>query len=375
MVKVNLFRCFKEDRRISMDLYADELYKQLSANFSHKFTFKQFTPKISGVIRFLPNFSQIKMRIARVIGYPIQSFRQFKDINHIIDHGYSNLLFYIWGKKTVVTVHDLIPLLAWRGKVKGLYYPHYPLLNHLSYIALKYADEIIADSENTKKDLINELGLKKDSITVIHCGIGEKFKPISMQRRNEIRIQFGFRESNAHYVLISGNQSYKNHSSAIRAVAKIQFKTRFPIQIVRLASTFDKELHKTLAEVKLEMPIISISDLDEDNLVKLYQSVDCLLFPSWYEGFGLPPLEAMACGVPVIASNVASIPEVIGNAGILAEPDDIEQLSIGLYELLENQSIREAYILKGINRAEKFTWRKTAEQTANVYQKMLETKI
>lgn len=373
MTSVCLFRCFKEDHRISMDLYADELYKQLELNFSHLFCFKQFLPKISGVISFLPDWGQIKMRAARMAGYPIQIMGQLNDICHIVDHGYSNLLYFMWRKKTVVTVHDLMPLLAWRGRIKGLSYPHLPLLNYLSFFALNYADAIIADSQSTKNDLINELGINPENIAVVYCGVSEKFKPITIQARNKIRSHFGFANTGIHYVLISGSQSYKNHSTAIKVVVKSQLKTKSPIQIVRLGSAFDEELKKTLEQNDLFLPLISISDLDEWDVVKLYQSMDCLLFPSFYEGFGLPPLEAMACGVPVVASNAASLPEVIGDAGVLANPDDIDRLSEGLCSLLEDQKVREKYILLGLERAKKFNWQKTAIKTIEVYQKVLES--
>ncbi len=367
---LTIFRDFLEDQRISMDVYADNLTYALREYFGDVFDVVEYQPTLPGWVRCFPENSSLRMRTARYLAYPLQARRAQRSINHIIDHGYAHLVHAISSKHTVVTVHDLIPLLAWHGKIPGMSYPHQPLLNKFSLKALHKAAYVISDSASTKNDLIEYVGLASDKIEVIHLGLDERFRPLLPEHRQMARKSFGLPNSEAHVVLITGRQLYKNHKTSLRVIERLQSLCKKPIQLVRLGAE-TPEWAEQLSQSRLHSPVKILRGLTTEQLVELYNSIDCLLFPSWYEGFGWPPLEAMACGVPVVTSNVGSLPEVVGGAALTAAPDDVNALSNAVHAMLERSDLRNDHIQRGLKNVTRFTWQQCAHDVAKIYRKIL----
>ena len=144
--------------------------------------------------------------------------------------------------------------------------------------------------------------------------------------------------------------------------------------MVRLGKP-DEKWNLIKKKLFLEKYVIELSNLVNDEVVDLYNSVDCLLFPSFYEGFGSPLLESMACGVPIISSNIASIPEVVGEAALTYNPTDISGITAGLISILNQENKKKTIIEKGFKRVANFTWDKTVQKTINVYKKITLDKI
>jgi glycosyltransferase involved in cell wall biosynthesis len=367
---VVLFRDFLEDNRTSMEIYSDNLenaLKPISQNFL----------KINSYIPSIPNWLSrcklpygIFMRYARYFSYPNQARKNQGTINHIIDQSYGHLLNVIDFKKTIITVHDLIPVLAWKGVIQGLSYPHFPLLYKLSVASLRKARSIIADSQSTKSDLITYCGLDANKITVIYPGINKRFHSFSNEKKKLSREHFGFPDKNTHIVLITGSQNYKNILASFQVANKLQNNLNKNLQMVWLGTNNDKctEYSKL---VNLKNRVIPLNGINLNQLVELYNSVDCLLFPSLYEGFGFPPLEAMACGTPVVTSNVASLPEVVGDAGIMLPPNDVDGLADAVKNILVNENLRNHYIERGYVNAGRFTWESCASKVLSLYKKIL----
>jgi glycosyltransferase involved in cell wall biosynthesis len=371
---VVLFRDFLEDNRTSMEIYSDKLESTLKPIAKNFININSYTPSISNWLSKYKLPFGISMRYARYFSYPNQAKKNQGKINHIIDQSYAHLLNTINSRQTVITVHDLIPLLAWKGVIPGLEYPHFPLLYKLSIASLNKAKAIIAISKSTKEDLITYCGLDASSITVIHAGVDKRFGPFSNEKKKLARHSLGFLEKDTYIILIVGFQSYKNILVSFQVVSKLQHSLNANVQLIWLGSNKDM-CTKYSKRVNLINNAIPLSNLGFNSLVELYNSVDCLLFPSLYEGFGSPPLEAMACGTPVITSNVASIPEVVGDAAIMLSPSDVGGLAEAVKNILENETLRNDYIKRGYTNAKRFTWERSASKVFSLYQKILNEKF
>ena len=319
------------------------------------------------------------MRFARYIEYPFQIrnvHRDF-DIHHINENGYAHLINFPLNKnKTIVSVADLIPLLAWRGFIPNYSYPHRPRLAEHSFLKLKKAVHLIAASENTKKDLVEHCGCREEDITVIYLGCAKIFKPLPKHQKIELRNKKFKFPKNCFLILITG-VAYKNHETALKVLKELRSKNK-NIYIVRLGPQHNED-DKVWTQLKnkylLNEYVIEISNLTLREVSQLYNSVDCLLFPSWYEGFGRPPLEAMASGLPVIASNAASIPEVVGNAGFLYNPSDVQGMKQGINIIMNQENIRKKMVSRGLKQSSKFTWEKYVQEIVEVYKSVVNKNI
>jgi glycosyltransferase involved in cell wall biosynthesis len=365
-LNVTLFRNFTEDRRLSMDGYADGLTR----------AYQNYFPKLFQVHEFQPhNFSWLgegvwSMRIARFVFYPLEVRGQQREVNHILDHGYGHLLYVLDPQRTVVTVHDLIPLLRWKGKITGESKGRKPWLNLIAFNVLCRSRHIIANSENTKSDLINHLGCSAKRITVIYYGVDSIFKPYGPEEKKVARNKWNLPDNGTRRLLIIGSQFYKNQTGAIKVFERLNHLYHDPLELIKVGPA-DSLWVKLMQESDFRNKIICLGAVPHAELPGLYNIVDCLLFPSLYEGFGWPPLEAMACGTPVVASNTASLPEVIGDAGLMCAPQDHEALAQAMYAVLTNDALRQVLIKRGLARARQFTWEQTAQQTLLVYEQVI----
>ena len=366
MPRILLLRNFSEDKRISMEVYSENLLGAMSAQDSGM-NIRYYRP----ATRYSKDKSAGKwaMRFARYFEYPTQIKRFKAHLYHINEHGYAHLIKSLPAERTIVTVHDLIPLLKYSGAIKGLKPGKNPWLSRYSLSFLKQAAGIISISENTKNDLIKYCGCRADRISVIHPGrpgIEPNVDATTLNARKELDLPL----TNEKLILITGQDFYKNLDSSILVYNQLLKK-----HAVRLIHLGPNSAHWQQAKALADTPgsIIEFEYLPFSKVIQLYRAVDCLLFPSWYEGFGLPPLEAMACGTPVVSSNAASLPEVVGKAALTAEPDDISGLSHAVERLLFEREIRQDFIDKGLLHSQKFSWSKCARQTLELYRNTLDS--
>ncbi len=186
-----------------------------------------------------------------------------------------------------------------------------------------------------------------------------------------MRTKYGIDETP--YIFSIGTvQPRKNYGRLIQALARIR-ASGFDIQLVIAGGRgwLEDSIYDTIHQEKMQDHVHFIGFVDEDDLPSLYHGALCLAFPSLYEGFGLPILESMACGTPVITSNISSLPEVAGDAATIINPYDVEELAHSIGQLIQNQNLRETLIKRGYERAGEFTWENSARQLRQIYHNML----
>jgi glycosyltransferase involved in cell wall biosynthesis len=224
------------------------------------------------------------------------------------------------------------------------------------------ADELICVSENTKKDLINFYNIDRNKISVIHLAVDEIFK------NNSDDVFFETNE--VPYLLFVGKRNgYKNFKSFILSIANSEILKK-DFNIVYFGSDYFSKSDKTyFSKIGLKENQIIHKNGDDFLLKKLYQNAKAFVYPTFYEGFGLPPLEAMANNCPVIASNRGSIPEILGDAAEFFEPDSIESMILAIEHVVYSEQRSKELIKKGADRYKQFSWTNTAKKTLEVYQK------
>ncbi|MBI4787809.1 MAG: glycosyltransferase family 4 protein [Chloroflexi bacterium] len=270
-------------------------------------------------------------------------------------------LVFSSGLKTVMTVHDLaVELYPQMKKWTGLLWSRL-----LFRRGIEKADRIIAVSESTKADLIKSYGIAGEKISVVHHCVPEAFKPVPIQPELTARYKLPER-----YVLYVGTlEPRKNIPNLIRAFALARQRGGLPHVLVLAGARgwLYQDIFRTVAELELQGQVLFLDYVPEQDLPALYSGADLFAYLSWYEGFGLPVLEAMACGVPVLASNLSSLPEVVGDAGVLVAPGDVEQAACELARILSDSETRRALIARGCVRAHAFSMERFTRETLAVY--------
>lgn len=258
----------------------------------------------------------------------------------------------------LVVVHDLSPLYFREALPRQYYYFRYVVP-----AILKRARIVIADSENTKRDIVTNYGLDSRLIHVVPAGYDRSRYHVGIDAKG-VRETYGLDS----YLLYVGNLlPHKNLQQLLRAFEPIS-KT-FACQLV-LAGRKDIRYYPALAaearRLGLEERVVFLDYVSAEELPALYAGAEAFVFPSLYEGFGLPILEAMACGTPVVASRAGSLPEVAGEAALLIDPHDDEELTKAMETVLSDRRMREGLRRKGLEQAERFGWERTAKATLEI---------
>jgi glycosyltransferase involved in cell wall biosynthesis len=274
--------------------------------------------------------------------------------------------------KTVVTVHDLTPIVfpqAFPRGIKG------EIKWQMQKFSLKRADAVITDSESSKKDIQKYAGVKENKIHVVYLAAGEGFRKLEAGSwKLEIEKRYGLPEKFALYV---GDVTWnKNLPRLIDAAKKIQI----PLVMVGkslVSEDYDKtnpwnaDLNRVNELTKNDSNILKLGFVSDEELVQLYNLATVFVMPSLYEGFGLPILEAMACGCPVVTSKEGSIPEVAGAAAFYVDAYDVANIADGLNKMMANEEFRREHIRKGLENVKKFSWKNTASDTTKIYERVI----
>jgi glycosyltransferase involved in cell wall biosynthesis len=270
--------------------------------------------------------------------------------------------------KSVITVHDLAFLL----------YPHFLTKESARYYghidqAVRWTDHIISVSESTKRDTVQHLGVPEDKIAVVYEAANPIFRPIDRDRaREQVRDRHGV--EGPYILFVSTIEPRKNVPTLIRAVWQLMECYKEDVQLVLAGGKgwLFEDAFAIVETLKMDSRVHFVGRVSSEDLLYLYNAAELLAHPAFYEGFGLPPLEAMACGLPVIVSNVASLPEVVGDAGLLIDPHDVDELTVGLWRVLTDDELRREMREKGLRQAERFSWERAARETIDIYRLVFE---
>lgn len=308
-----------------------------------------FIPKLGGLLR-------------RLDGDVFLS-RAAKSFNPDVFHASYYRLPADLDASTVVVVHDMI-------------HERYPdmfnnaeKLTHMKRRAVERCDAVICPSESTKTDLINHFNVKRSKISVIHWAADPSFRPVDDRKTAYVRDRYSL---DSQFLLYVGNRGlYKNFMTLLRAYASWELQSEFDLVCVGGGKGLSDEEAKIINDAEIDDSVRLVGGVDDEILRALYSDATMFVYPSQYEGFGIPPLEAMQCGTPVIASNVSSIPEVVGNAGVYFDPVDEDDLKKALTRVATDKALQGKLIEAGFEQAEQFDWKRTTREVYKVYQEIV----
>ena len=268
---------------------------------------------------------------------------------------------------SVLTVHDLsfvrVPESA-SPRLKAY-------LDRVVPTSVARATHVLADSSATKSDLVGLYDVQPEKVSVLLSGVSSRFRLQSDELILTTRSKYGI--GSAPYILSIGTvQPRKNYSRLIRAIASLRSQGyAHNLVIAGGKGWLADEMYETIRTTQMENFVKLIGFAEDADLPALYSGATCFAFPSLYEGFGLPVLEAMACGTPVVTSNVSSLPEVAGDAGLTVDPYDVEELTYALKRVIDDSELRISLINAGLVRAGQFTWGKSVSELMRIYSKLL----
>ncbi|MBN1679051.1 MAG: glycosyltransferase family 4 protein [Anaerolineae bacterium] len=272
------------------------------------------------------------------------------------------------GTRTILTVHDLSYVRAPETATPVLK----AYLDTVVPRSVRRAFHILADSQATKDDLIELYGTPPEKITVLLSGVTARFRPVADEQMRLAVCQRYTIPDNPYIFSIGTVQPRKNYTRLIQALLALGpgFKD-IHVVIAGGRGWLDDPIYRTVEETGLADRVHFIGFADDDDLPVLYSGAACLAYPSLYEGFGFPILEAMACGTPVVTSTVSSMPEVAGDATLLIDPYDVDALAGALRRLLSDSGLRDDLAERGFKQAAKFTWEQSAQHLRQIYTTIL----
>jgi len=271
--------------------------------------------------------------------------------------------------KSVITVHDLNFLL----------YPEFLTPESASYYgqidqAVRNCDHIIAVSNSTKHDVIRLTGTPQSKITVVHEAAHPMYRSLEDRCVAQRRLQQQFDLNRPFVLFVSTIEPRKNVPTLLRAFKRLLDDYRAKVDLVLAGEKgwlFDR-VFNLVGELGIQERVHFVGRVSSDDLLDLYNAAEMLVHPAFYEGFGLPPLEAMACGTPVVASNTSAVPEVVGDAALLVDPAETDEITVAMWRLLSDETLARQMRDKGLKRASQFSWRRAAEETLEIYRRLAE---
>jgi len=371
----------------SMDRYASRLSAALRAAAPDgDWAIDDLVPRGTRLARRLAGPAGVGRRadslLSRFLVTPVRAAASRADLFHIVDHGNGHVGYALRGRPLVITCHDLVPLRAGIGSIpnSGLSAASVAKFRWI-VSAVRHADAVIAISQSTRRDVVRFLGVPDDRIRVIPHGVDEHFRPLGESAAAEIgrfRHHLGIPEGAEVIIHVSNLSSYKNLPGVLRALEVVVRRFGRDVRLLRVGDRLRgaqgglaRDLWRLALDLGVAPYVHEAGHLSGPPLVTAYNAADVMLFPSWWEGLGIPPLEAMACGVPVVVSDRASLPEVAGDAGVQVAPDDYGGMAAAVVRLLDDAGWRRRRIASGLAQAARFSWARTAADTLRVYQDVL----
>jgi glycosyltransferase involved in cell wall biosynthesis len=280
--------------------------------------------------------------------------------------GVTPFMFGVGRTRTLVTIHDTIPW-SFPGVSSRL---DTWIYRYWLPLALPHVNGIITISETSKADIIHHLNIRQQKIQVVYRCVSQVYRPADANAIAEVRARYGLPENCILYV--GSAEERKNLRRLLHAYARlVQNDSQRQLVIAGPHQPSTSPIGNVIQELDLGQRVTFTGYIRETDLPALYSAAEVFVFPSLYEGFGLPPLEAMACGTPVITSNASSLPEVVGDAALTVDPYDVDGLAAAIERALADEDLRAELRRRGLERAARFTWERAARETLAVYEQVL----
>ena len=267
------------------------------------------------------------------------------------------------GMPAVVTIHDLVDL---QVKKYGVLRTAYRFL--VNFVAARLAHRVLTVSENSKRDIVRLLRIPESKVTVIYNGVGEEFRPLN---RRDCKDYLASRYSiTSEFLLAPGGFSRNKNIQGLLATIRLLKAAGRQEALVILGDTEGLDFQRVALSIRrsgLDGAVMVPGFVPREELPVFYNAASLVVYPTLYEGFGLPVLEAMACGTPIVTSNTSSLPEVAGDAALLVDPRNPREITSAVQQLLTDTALRAELSSRGVVRARQFTWKKTAERTVQVF--------
>ncbi|MFH1750953.1 MAG: glycosyltransferase family 1 protein [Candidatus Micrarchaeota archaeon] len=360
---------------MEIDLIAGELFESHKKNFGILRYIREIHTRLShyGVsvteIGFSKRSSSLLNQLYLFFCYPFLIVKKSRSrVVHVASQtlGYLLLIPLLFsGRKKLVTVYDIYPYVA-----PGHFPPYRRFITWLNMLGVRRADRIIAISKFTKKELTAHLGIPPSKIEVVYPGVDRShFKASADGRR--VREKYGLGKRPL-VLYVGSEEPRQNLDTLFKALAIVKAKRNFLFVKVGMPGwpSGREIMLSQLRKRSLLGDTVILDYVQDEDMPKLYRAADILVYPCQYAGFGLPPLEAMACGCPVLTTNAASLPEAVGEAAIKVPPNDPRKFASAILTLLGNSKLRDVLRDKGIEQAKKFNWNESARQVAGIIRSM-----
>jgi alpha-1,3-rhamnosyl/mannosyltransferase len=315
----------------------------------------------TAVLRSLPFVYQLYGRYNAAIFH-----RKAKTIKHAVYHE-PNYILKPFDGASVTTVHDLsfIHCPEYHPKERVQH-----LKKHLK-ITLEKASHVITDSEFVRKELIAQMGVEPERVSTILLGVDDNYHPRSEAELASVLLKHQL-TAGKYLLSVSTIEPRKNILSMLAAYMELDkaLRKNYPLVLVGGDGWRNQDITAKIKALVKQGEVIHLGYTSNEDLPYLFAGARAFVFVPFYEGFGLPPLEAMASGIPVLTTHVSSIPEVVGDVGILVDPNDLEAIQQGMVKLLTDEQWRSSTIERGLQRAKQFTWEKCVEQTILIYKQI-----
>ena len=308
----------------------------------------------------------------RFISFPRRVINQESDIVHILDAAEAHIVYGLrnTSKRTVVTCHDLINFYYTDNRISSV---QVPFISHNMWLrairGMKFADHVIAVSDSTAKDTMKILAIPPERISVAPDAVEGEFQRLPHAEIQAIRERYSIQPNTLCLLTVGSDHPRKNLPNIIEALGLLK-QQGLDFEFWKAGSDFTNEQKALIQKLDIDDRIRYLGKPDQKTLIEIYNAADILMFTSLFEGFGMPILEAMACGTPVITSNVSAMPEVVENDGMLVDPRSPAEIAKAVFTLYLNPELRHALINQGLLRIKSFTWENTAEIIARVYEKI-----
>lgn len=364
-MKIAVNATILDDKPTGLGMYTLHLLRNLSAIAPDCLTiYTDYASALDGQkVEVVPVGSSLQPKYGKIAGvrrflwtqfiFPVLLQQKHFDIIYHTSH----YLLLFTHKRQIITIHDLLPL-------------KYPARHRLQYYYFRFvmpvllckAYRIIAVSENTKRDICKYYKISHAKVTVVYNGCD-----VDLFNRKAGAHNISEYIQGEYVLFIGASYIHKNGERAIEAFSKISGHTKLRLLVVGGRRQYLDVLQKKVAAMNFDDRVKFVPYVPPEDLVALYRGASMLLFPSLYEGFGIPPLEAMACGCPVVASRVSSIPEVCGEAAYYVDPYNYDNIAEGIQRVLSDETLRADMILKGLERVKSFSWEKSAQHVIDIF--------